>query len=224
MAILHITGYVLNVECHVMFRIDRRGLQTHADFSHLLINVATHWWVKANIQLHKPLSYGKVAMIKLFLPVYLLSCSVHLGRPRHDCLMHVSIAGELQAAEIIQRSKVTQQELLLSGRLVNVTWLPDIHPSCRIMSVTGSKRPCVDLWSVLTSSTHLCKCAWLGHCMITWPCCRSITPSLSSWWGFLSRVKHIFSFFFFLFFFAKKKKQTMTRTLSDEMFIAMHIR
>lgn len=87
----------------------------------------------------------------------------------------------------------------LSGWLVNVTWLPDIHPSLWIMSVSGSKRPCVDLWSRLTSSTHLCKRAWLGHCMITWPCCRFITLSLSSWWAFLSRVKHI------LYFFAKKK-------------------
>lgn len=121
----------------------------------------------------------------------------------HDCLMDVLIAGALQGTEIIHWSKVTQEELFLSGRLVSVTWLPDIHPSCWIMSVTGSKRPCVDLWSRLTSSTHLCKCAWLGHCMITWPCCRFITLSLSSWWGFLSRVKHILSSSFF----CKKKNK-----------------
>lgn len=127
--------------------------------------------------------------------------------------MEVLIVWALQATEIIRRSKVTQEEerfiFFLSGRLVNVTWLPDIHPSCWIMSVTGSKRPCVDLWSRLTSSTHLCKCAWPGHCMIMWPCCRFITLSLSSWWGFLLSVKHIP-------FFCKKKnydKNTQTRNV-----------
>lgn len=139
-----------------------------------------------------------------------------------DGLMEVLIAWALQATEIIHRSKVTQGELryegrvifFLSGRLVNVTWLSDIHPSCWIMSVTGSKRPSVDLWSRLTSSTHLCKCAWLGHCMIMWPCCRFITLPLSPWWGFLSCVEHILSFYFL---FAKKKinhdKNTQTQNV-----------
>lgn len=62
-----------------------------------------------------------------------------------DGLMEVLIAWALQATEIIHRSKVTQEELryegrvifFLSGRLVNVTWLSDIHPSCWIMLVTG---------------------------------------------------------------------------------------
>lgn len=105
----------------------------------------------------------------------------------------------------------------LSGRLLNVTWLPDIHPSCWIMSVTGSKGPCVDLWSRLTSSTHLCKCAWLGHCMIMWPCCRFITLSLSTWWGFLSCVKHILSFVFLFsfFFFVLEKKNKPWQEHSD---------
>lgn len=124
-------------------------------------------------------------------------------RVSHDGWMAVLIEWAQQAAEIIHWS--TQEELqscFLSGRIVNVTWLPDIHPSCWIMSVTGSKRPCVDLWSRLTSSTHLCKRAWLGHCMITWPCCRFITLSLSPWWGFLSQAYSL-SF---------AKKETMTRT------------
>lgn len=142
-----------------------------------------------------------------------------------DSLMEVLIGWTLQAAEMIRWSEVTQWKLqsnrsdvfFLSGRLVNVTWLPDIHPSCWVMSVTGLKRPCVDLWSRPTSSTHLCKCAWLGHCMIMWPCCRFITLSLSSRWGFLSCVEHFLSSFFL-------QKKTMTRTLRHEMFIAMHIR
>lgn len=88
-----------------------------------------------------------------------------------------------------------------SGILVNVTRCPHIYPSCWIMLVTYPEQPCVDLWSGLTSSTHLCKCAWLGHCMIIWPCCRFIILSLSLWWGFLSYVTHILSFF------SKRKKK-----------------
>lgn len=139
--------------------------------------------------------------------MYLTACSVHLGATvwcvSLDCLMEVLIAWALQATEIIHWSKVTQEELLyegegsffLSGRLLNVTWLPHIHPSCWIMSVTGSEGPRVDLWSRLTSSSHLCKCAWLGHCMIMWPCCRFITLSLSDGVSYL--VSSIFSLSFF---------------------------
>lgn len=112
----------------------------------------------------------------------------------------------LQAAEIIHWSKLNQRVLQYKrwllffppGILGNVSWRPDLHPSCWIMTVTCSKHLCVDLWSGPTSSTHLCKCAWLGRCMIIWPCCRLITLSLSLWWGFLSQIKHI------LFFYIKK--------------------
>lgn len=119
----------------------------------------------------------------------------------HDCLMEGLIVWHNPPLKGNTGGSLVWRErghFFLSGRSVNATWLPDIHPSCWIMSVTGPKRPCVDLWSRLTRSTHLCKCAWLGHCMIMWPCCRFITLSLSSWWGFLSCVKHI------LFYFAKK--------------------
>lgn len=94
--------------------------------------------------------------------------------------------------------------LSLSGRCVIATLLPDIHPSCWIMS--GFKRTCVDLWSGLTSSSHLCKWAWLGHCMTMWPCCRFITFFL-----FFSTM----TFFFLLtnVIFLKKKKKNMTRTV-----------
>lgn len=190
-----ITRYVLNVECHVTFVLTSYDLLEHTLISSLAQKCG--WWVKAKIEWKSDMSWPP---------------SIHLGQLCDASVMIIwwrYWLPECYRQEIIQRSKVTQEEpryegrviLFLSGRLVNVTWLPDIHPSCWIMSVTGSKRPCVDLWSRLTSSIHLCKCAWLGHCMITWPCCRFITLSSSSRWGFLSCVKHILAFFPF---FAKK--------------------
>lgn len=101
--------------------------------------------------------------------------------------------------------------LSLSGRCVIATLLPDIHPSCWIMS--GFKRTCVDLWSGLTSSSHLCKWAWLGHCMTMWPCCRFIT--------FFFHNDIFFSPYQCHFFFCKKKR---TWQEQSEVFVAMHIR
>lgn len=103
--------------------------------------------------------------------------------------------------------------LSLSGRCVIATLLPDIHPSCWIMS--GFKRTRVDLWSGLTSSSHLCKWAWLGHCMTMWPCCRFIT-------FFFFHDDIFFSPYQCHFFLEKKRKRTWQE--QSEVFVAMHIR
>lgn len=65
----------------------------------------------------------------------------------------------------------------------------------------GFKRTCVDLWFGLTSSSHVCKWAWLGHCMTMWPCCRFIT-------FFLPSYLHNDIFLPPTLFICKKKKKT----------------
>lgn len=211
--------YVLYVECHVTFVFCqtmicltwKKHTNTHrfvSNLSYLLMSQRKDAAMQ-NSQLWK----DSENLTCCGLSVYLSTSCVHLGQlcdtvshdyliesatgNRDDPLVNTNTVG----APVWEGGRV----FYLSGRSVNVTWLPDIHPSCWIMSVTDSKQSCVDLWSGLTISTHPCKRAWLGHCMITWPCCRFITLSLSLWWGFLSRVKH--NLFFVLFcFFVKKKK------------------
>lgn len=102
----------------------------------------------------------------------------------------------------------------VSGGCVIATFLSPTHPSRWIMP--GSKRTCVDLWSGLTSSSHVCKWAWLGHCMTMWPCCRFITflffssPVLSSQWRLPPPRPESF-----LFAKKKKRRENMTRTLGS---------
>lgn len=110
--------------------------------------------------------------------------------------------------------------LCVSGGCVIATFLPPTRPSRWIMP--GSKRTCVDLWSGLTSSSHVCKWAWLGHCMTMWPCCRFITfffssPVLSSQWRLFFPPDQSFLF-------AKKKKEEKTWREHSEVSVAMHIR
>lgn len=89
------------------------------------------------------------------------------------------------------------EEGIFSVRMISECYLTSRYPLILPNNVGHRlKQPCVDLWSGLTISTHLCKCAWLGHCMIV--TLLQVHNSLFFhllWRVCLSCVKH-FSFIF----------------------------
>lgn len=197
------------------------ALQTHTDCNRLLVTFVTYWSVKVRILWCKTHSYGENLTWWSLSVLFNLRCSFTTTVTTHQSWLfidYLSATGNIDNLLVkgnwSGHSSLRGGLFFPSGILVNATRCPDIYPSCWIILVTYSEQPCVDLWSGLTSSTHLCKCAWLGHCMIIWPCCRFIILFLSLWWGFFSYMKHILCFF-------QKKKNKYTE---HKMFIAMHIR
>lgn len=85
---------------------------------------------------------------------------------RHDCVMDISIAGVLQATEIIHRSKVTQEELpyeggdLFSVRKISECYLTSRYPPILLNNV-GHRLETAMCWFViqtdkLNSSVQVC--------------------------------------------------------------------
>lgn len=95
-----------------------------------------------------------------------------------------------------RKSSSMKREFFFSVREISRCYLTSKYPPI-VLNNVGHRLETAKCWFVIqTSSTHLSKRVWLGHCMIMWPCCRFINLSLSSWWGFLSCVQHTFSFLF----------------------------
>lgn len=134
---------------------------------------------------------------------------------RHDRLMEISIARALQPTyEITGRSKVTQggsplpyEEgviFFLSGRLGNVTWLPDIHPS--FWNDVGHRLETAVCWFViqtdrLNSSVQVCLAGSLHDYVTLLQVHNSYLHD-----GVSYLASNIFSLFFpFFFFFCKKR-------------------
>lgn len=171
--------------------------------------------------------------------MHLSAFSVHLGATvwwcvSHDSLMEVLIAWALQAAGIIQRSKATQEELqseerviFFSVREISECYLTSRYPPILLNNV-GHRLETAMCWFViqtdkLNSSVQACLAGSLHDYVTLLQVHKSFLIFMM---GFLILSQAYSLFFFFLLFFCnkKKKKETMTRTLGNEMFIAMHIR
>lgn len=76
----------------------------------------------------------------------------------------------------------TRRDDIFTARKIRKCYLSSRYSTILLnkLGQRGYNWQCVDLWSGLTSSTHLCRHARPGHCMIFWPCCGFMTfsPSL----------------------------------------------